>query len=323
MIFSFALMISFTSCQKEKGTANDTQTEATTQADDEFRLSNEVDAVAADANLMLNSEQAFAGRGEEVQSLICDATVVVDTMSNPKTITITYNGANCLGNRTRTGVVILSMPQNTRWKNAGAIVTVTFQNLKITRSRDNKSITINGTKTMTNQSGGLLINLPTLNSITHLINSDGLSIKFDNGTQRNWKIARKYVFTYNNGIVVTISGTHTENGIINVAEWGTNRFGGTFTTAISEPIVIRQDCNARITTGQVDHVTSNIAVSSTFGLDATGNPTSCPGSGTYYYKINWTGPAGNTHSYYIALLINLKCIINRLANRGGFFYGSV
>jgi hypothetical protein len=296
LIPAFTFMIFLSSCQKDKSSSNDTQSEATTQSDDEFMLSNEVDAVSADANLVLNSQQAFAGRGEEVQTLICDATVVVDTLSDPRTITITYNGTNCLGNRTRTGVVVISMPQNTRWKNAGATVTIAYQNLKITRTSDNKSITINGSKTMTNESGGLLINLPNVNSITHLINSNGLSVTFDNNTQRNWKVARKYVFTYNNGVVLTISGTHTENGVNNIAEWGTNRFGGAFTTAISEPLVIRQDCNARITAGQVTHTTPNVTVNSTFGLDATGNPTSCPGSGSFYYKLTWTGPAGNTRT---------------------------
>ncbi len=292
-----SLAVSFTACQKDKEeTGASSETEAKTHADDDSRFSNEIDAVAGDANLMLESSAGFAGRGEQVQSLICDATVVVDTMSNPRTITITYLGTNCLGNRTRTGVVVLSMPQNVRWKDAGATITVTYQNLKITRVSDNKSITINGTKTITNQNGGLLFQLPTLNTITHLINSNGMTITFDNGAQRSWKVARKHVFTYNNGIVLSVSGNHSENGVNNIAEWGVNRYGGVFTSVTDAPIVIRQDCNFRITAGQVTHTTPNITASSTFGLDASGNPTACPGAGPYYLKLVWTGPGGNSHT---------------------------
>lgn len=114
-----------------------------------------------------------------MQSLICDATVAADMLSNPRTITITYNGTNCIGNRTRTGIVILSMNANARWKNPGAVINVSLQNLKITRLSDNKSITLNGTQTYTNVSGGLLINLPTLGTITHTITSSNLLIGID------------------------------------------------------------------------------------------------------------------------------------------------
>jgi hypothetical protein len=216
---------------------------------------------------------------------------VVDTASNPRTITITYNGNNCLVNRTRTGVVKISMAQNVRWKNAGAVITVTFQNLKITRLSDNKSITINGTETYTNVSGGLLFNLVALGTITHTITSNNMSVTFDNGSQRNWQVARRRVFTYNNGIVITCTGTHTEGNITGVAEWGTNRFGNTFTTAITQALVVRQDCSFRLTTGKVEHKTALFNAAVTFGLDATGAPIACP-VGVYYLKVAWTGPSG-------------------------------
>ena len=128
----------FVSCKKESS-SSDFTSESTTHADDQNRFSAEVDAAANDANIVLETSPGFSGRGEGTQSLICDATVVVDTLSNPRTITITYNGTNCLGNRTRTGVIVISMAQGVRWKNAGAQLNVTFQNFKITRVIDNKS----------------------------------------------------------------------------------------------------------------------------------------------------------------------------------------
>ncbi|MEI2737497.1 MAG: hypothetical protein V9F01_01780 [Chitinophagaceae bacterium] len=287
----FLLAVVFTACQKDAVTATDYTTETTTHSDDQSRFSNEIDGVANDADAAVEASSGFTGRIESIQS-ICDATIVVDTLSNPRTITITYNGTNCLGNRTRTGVVVISMAQGVRWRNAGATLNVSFQNLRITRLSDNKSITINGTQTYTNVTGGLLINLPTLTSITHTITSSNMSVTFDNGQQRTWQVARQRVFTYNNGIVITTTGTHSEGGVTGIAEWGTNRFGNTFTSRITQPLIIRQDCSFRMVSGKVAHATTLFNATVTFGLDASGNPTSCPGAGSYYLKIEWTGPSG-------------------------------
>lgn len=292
-VIFFSLSLIFTACQKEKITATDYYTETTLHSDDQSRFSSEIDAVANDANAILETTAGFANRNESTQSGICDATLAVDTLSSPRTITITYNGSNCLGGRTRTGVIIVSIAQGVRWKNAGAVLNVSFQNLKVTRLGDNKSITMNGTQTYTNVSGGLLINLPTLNTITHTITSNNMSITFDNGQQHNWQVARQRAFTYNNGIVITTTGTHTEGSTTGVAEWGTNRFGNPFKTSITQPLIIRQDCSFRMVSGKVAHATNLFNAAVTFGLDATGAPISCPGIGSsYFLKIAWTGPSG-------------------------------
>ena len=291
---TLSLALSFTACKKEKDDTSNND-EVAIHSDDQSRFASEIDAAANDADLTIESSSSFTGRYQGVQGIICDATVSVNTSGDPKTITITYDGTNCAGNRKRTGSIVISMAQNVQWKNAGASVTVIFQNLKITRVSDNKSITINGSQTYTNVSGGLLVNLPILTTITHSITSSGLSITFDNGTQRTWQVSKQRVFTFvNNNGVITTTGTHTDGAVTNIAEWGTNRFGKTFTTSITAPLIVKQDCSFRLTSGQVKHVTGGITATATFGLDATGNPTSCPGSGTYYYKVIWTGPNGNS-----------------------------
>ncbi|MEQ1676880.1 MAG: hypothetical protein ABL876_09275 [Chitinophagaceae bacterium] len=294
-----SVSILFTACQKDtKSDDTDYSEQSSAHSDDQSRFSTEIDAVANDANAMLEITSGFTGRAENVNSIICDADVVIDTLSNPRTITITYNGTNCLGNRTRTGVVVISMAQGVRWKNVGAVLNVSFQNLKITRLSDNKSITINGTQTYTNVSGGLLFNLVALGTITHTITSSNMSITFDNGSQRNWQVARKRVFSYNNGIVITVTGTHTDGSVTGIAEWGTNRFGNGFTTIVSEPLIFRQDCSFRLTSGKVAHNTNLFNSFVIFGLNAAGAPVSCP-AGNYYMKIVWTGLAGIPHTLII------------------------
>jgi hypothetical protein len=291
-----AASILVVSCKKNNDDDKDYSTESTTHSDDQNRFSGEMDAAANDINTTLETTAGFAGRGGDIQS-ICDATIVVDTLSNPRTITITFNGTNCLGNRTRTGVIVVSMAQGVRWKNAGAQLNVTFQNFKVTRTADNKSITVNGMQTYTNVSGGLLINLATLNTITHTITSNNMSVTFDNNSQRTWQVARQRVFTYTpNLVTITVTGTHSMGAISGIAEWGTNRFGNSFTTAITQPLTFKSDCNFRLGSGKVTHATSLFNSSVTFGLDATGNPTGCPGASPYFMKIVWTGPANIPHT---------------------------
>ena len=286
LVCSLALI--FNACKKDNSTTQDNTTELTSQSDDQNRFSTEVDAVANDANAALSTNVGMNG-GRMEGSPICDATIVVDSTSDPRTITINYNGTNCWGNRTRTGVVKLSLPANQHWKDAGATLTVTFTNLKITRVIDGKSITLNGTKTITNVTGGLVPYLSGQGTITHTISSPGITVTFDNNTQRTWQIAEQRVFTYNNGIVITTTGTHTDGNKTGIAEWGTNRNGNAFTTSILSPIVIRQDCNFRIVSGSVQHSVPNATATVTFGLDKTGAPTTCPtGTDTYFLKLEWT-----------------------------------
>jgi hypothetical protein len=122
-----------------------------------------------------------------------------------------------------------------------------------------------------------------------------MSVTFDDGTQRNWQIAKRRTFTYDNGIVISVTGISAlGNGI---AEWGINRFDNSFTSAIIEPLVVKQSCDFRLVSGQIKHTGPVVTTTTTFGLDVNGSPvTSCP-SGSFYYKVVWTGANGNSHTH--------------------------
>ena len=230
-----------------------------------------------------------------VHQLICDATVTYDTANGQRIITIVYDGTNCWGNRTRTGTVTISIPKGQHWKDAGAAATITISDLKITRVRDEKTIVLNGTKTITNVSGGLLKDLATLQTITHTIQGS-LTIGFNNGTTRTWNVSKQRVFTYNNGIVITTTGTYSDGTDNDIAEWGTNRFNESFKSLISAPKVIRQDCDFRLVSGQNTVITNKGTSVITYGLDANGDPTGCPGSGNYYFKLVFTSVNGKVYT---------------------------
>jgi len=295
---TFLMAVSLVSCKKTDTNppTTDETTNLSVHSDDESRFSNEIDAIATDANTVIEDNASFNGRIENTLGTICNATAVADSTNEIKKITVTYHGLDCFGKNSVNGIVVLSMSKATHWKDVGAVLTVNIQNLKITRVLDNKSITINGTKTITNVSGGRLRDLASRGTITHTIIGTDLSVTFDNGTQRTWQVAKKRVFTYNNGAVITTTGMHTEGAVDGIAEWGTNRFGNTFATAISEPMVIRQDCDFRLVSGQVTHSKLIAIVTVTFGLNAAGEPTTCAnvGTGSYYFKLVWQGLNGAT-----------------------------
>lgn len=291
-VLALGLLAGFAACKKDTTTNTGDNTDISTHSDDQSLFSSEVDAISNDADAVLEFYSAISAREMGADTSICGASISWNLESDPQTATITFNGDDC-GGRKRAGSVVISLAKGTKWKDAGASVSIRFQNVKITRLSDNKSVTINGTQTYTNVDGGLLRNLSSQQTITHTIASDDLSVTFDNSTQRTWKVAKKRVFTYDNGVVIATSGNHTEGSTEGIAEWGTNRFGAAFTTVISQPLIIRQDCDFRLTGGVATHTVSGLSATVTFGLDKDGNPVSCP-EGNYYYKLVYTGPNGNT-----------------------------
>lgn len=298
------ISVTFIGCKKTDDTTTPNDDSALTQhSEDQNSFSQANDDIATDGDNAIEGFPAFSGRPGDVDNttiLPCNADAILDSAGGIRRLTITYHGLNCAGTRNRAGVVVFSMPLTQHWKDVGAVLTVSVQNLVITRVSDNKSITIAGTSTVTNVSGGRLINLPTLGTITHTIASSGMTVTFDNGTSRSWQIAKQRVFTWvNNNVVITTTGTHTDGSITGISEWGTNRFGNPFVTAITQPMIIKGDCNWRLTAGQVTHYKLSATIVATFGLDSAGNPTTCPGAAPYYFKIVWTGSNGVVRTFIL------------------------
>ena len=293
LAFSVLTLFTISGCKKSAESETDYTSNFSVQTDDQTFFSAEDDAVSNEVNTVLEVDSTFAGR---VENTVCHTTITHSSTSTSKILTITYNGLDCSGNRNRTGVVVLTLPKEKRWKEAGAQLSITYNNFSITRVSDTKTIVLNGTKTVTNVTGGELKNLPTLKAITHNITSSDLSITFSDGTKRSWQIVKQRVFTFNNGVVISTQGMHTDGTTNNIAEWGINRLGETFSTQIVEPVVLRQDCDFRIVSGKIAYTKLERPVTITYGLNAAGVATTCPGTGHYYYKIEWTTIKNIAHS---------------------------
>ena len=303
LVAMLALSVSFLSCKKNNDAAAPDNTDMVTHSDDQSNFSESTDDINNDVNTTIDNYNAFDGfaggpSDNIITGLPCNTTAVLDSANGLRRITLTFNGPNCNNTRNRVGVIVLTMPLTQHWRDVGATLTINVQSLRITRIRDGKSITIDGSIVVTNVTGGRLRDLAALGTIRHTITSAGMTVTFDNASQRSWQIAKQRTFTYNNGIVITTIGTHTDGTTTGISEWGTNRFGNTFVTAITQPMVIRQDCSMRLVSGQVTHSRLAATVVVTFGLDSAGNPVSCP-AGTFYLKIVWTGAGGIVRTYIL------------------------
>jgi hypothetical protein len=301
VVFMFA-------CKKDNSQASSASTSAAnvqTASDDQTMVSNQDESTNNDAEMALSSSATLAGSsfinpakpGDATLGLntglsLCGSTLSYDTTGGNRTVTITYSGMDCLGANTRTGTISISIPQGVHWGDVGATVSLNVD-LTITRKRDSKSIVIKGTKTIVNKSGGLLTDLATTDSIVHDISAQWM-VTFDNGTARTWNVSKHRTFTYAGGVVMsTVNGTNSS-----VAEWGTNRFGVAFTSSITQPKVFAQSCDFRLVSGQ-DSITRGDKITAvvTYGLDASGNPTTCPGTGYYYAQLVWANSvSGKTYT---------------------------
>jgi hypothetical protein len=300
-IAAFTIAIGFGACSKDSSnsiTSTNPSTEAQTQSSDQTFYTNETGYASDDANAAMNDfGGSYNARPAGVESptpslpFLCDTSdVVIDTTDNPHTITINYNGGSCgtLFDHKRTGSILLSFSPGFRWGTAGASLTITF-NLKSVRISDNKTITITGTRTIVNTTGGLikdLLPIATYDSVGYSI-TDNTTILFDNNTTRKWQASlhRTYTYTLANQGELTTTGSLT----------GTNRFGDSFSASITSPLVITGCSDYRYTSGVVSYTGGGGGTSTTtFGLTSSGTPIIGCVTGALYFNFVWSGPNGGS-----------------------------
>src|SRR5688500_10991106 len=93
MTLTAAVLITFTACKKPND--NQAPSETATHSDDQSQFTSEMDAVAEDANDIINESASYNFR--RTSSAVCDAGIQVDTTGDVKKITITYSGGVCTG----------------------------------------------------------------------------------------------------------------------------------------------------------------------------------------------------------------------------------
>ena len=213
--------LAFTGCKKDKNTSNADPSSLQQLASDENQVQNASDEAMNDVNGLMSG-----GALKSTESVPCNATVDSTSVVND-TITyhITYNGLNCSGTRFRTGQVEIKKQVGTHWYQAGATIIVKHINFTITKVSNGKTITLNGTKTHQNVSGGLLWQLGNANVTSVVYKTWGLeTVTFSDNTTRTWNIARMKTFTGTpTQLILTLDGFGSEGSYSNLVVWGTNR----------------------------------------------------------------------------------------------------
>jgi hypothetical protein len=299
----------FTGCKKDDSTESaDETTQQLTSGADESRFSSSSDAALDESNDVALDNSRFRGPGFGGSWLSwhtpCNATVDSSQAAIGK-ITVTFNGNSCDGMRSRTGQIVLQLPYYattntvTPFSQAGCMLTITFNDFKVTKLNENKSLTFNGTKYVTNVSGGMMddsyeISTPIVHHITGLI-----QLTFDDNTSRTWNIDRTRSLSRTNNVTsISITGNATENGYSNVSIWGINRKGETFTVTINTPVVLSSSCDYNAMSGvrMLHGVIRELTL--TYGVDQNGNAVTsgCP----YGFRLNWVNKKGNAMQMVIS-----------------------
>jgi len=288
VILVSAMTLTFTSCKKDNLNtgAADPATLKQLSTDE-----NEVDGIMNDAEGDITSTLSnnFTGL-KSTESLPCHTTIDSLAKANDTiAIFITYNGLTCNGKLSRTGKIEIRKKAGTHWELAGATVICKYINLKVTRIASGKSVTLNGTKTFVNVSGGHRWQVGS--TITTFIQeaSGIMQASFDNGTIRTWNVARRLTYTGKQGqLNLTIDGFGTSGEYQNLVVWGTNRDGEQFYTQINQPVVHRQSCDWNPVSGIKFHQipADSKSATVTFGFDDNNEPVTgdnCPTR----YNVNW------------------------------------
>jgi hypothetical protein len=300
-----------TSCKKKETTTPTTITttddspEQKQTASDQIQAENETNYSLDDVNAALNGTTSI----RTPVKLVCNATIDTSMARTMGMVSITYNGKSADSARMRTGTISIQLPYNsnntpkvTRWSTEMCSMTITYSNYTVTNVATNKSITLNGTHTITNLSGGTVATITNgINPIIHKIRGS-MTLTFDDGTQRSWSVARKRTFNYTDGITTeTLSGDTTVNNYSNVAMWGINRKGDNFyvsTTTplianVSGPLCLYKPIGVRVFYGAARTLTV------TYGVDQSGNSitgSTCP----YGYKLDWVNVKGENKEAILA-----------------------
>ncbi len=298
-VLVLAAGISISGCKKdEKETTKPDSSSVSQLSEDENQVSASADEIFKDADNFLSDHS-------DGKSLPCNFTYDSVKSINGDTITYQfhYNGNNCENTFHVKGELNIVKLISKHWIEAGTTVTLKFINIEIRKLSNNKTVILNGEKTYENESGGLVITLDGTGSVVHKV-SGTLTVKFEDGTVREWSIARKKTFTgsfLGHTIVLAVEGFGSADGYDNLETYGTNREGEKFYTQISTPVVIKETCGWDPCSGMMVLQLPSEGKSATvsFGYDSNNEPIAeddCPAR----FRIDWNDN-GSTGTIFLPL----------------------
>ncbi len=277
--------LAVTGCKKDDNSDDTASVEQLTA--DQYNMETTIDEATRDIDGVYSSGLKSSNFDNRMP---CNVSIDSVAIANDTiTLDLVYNGLNCSGTLNRTGKIEIKKRVGERWGEPGSSLMTKFMNYTVTRVSTGKSVTLNGSHLFTNVSGGFIFMVGIDSTSVIFESSASLQATFDDGSVRNWNVARRTTFSIEKGkLLMTIEGFGTSGSYTNLVMWGTNRESKEFYTSIVTPVVHRQTCDWDPCSGvKVHKVPSEDAIiTMTFGYDdshqqVTGD--ACPTS----YRIDW------------------------------------
>jgi hypothetical protein len=292
MLFVCVGLISSSCSKKDDDNVSPASDNKETVVIDDTRTQNESNFTFSEAEAAISDNSSTQRTSS---SVIAGATIDATYASSEKRLIIIYDNSTEVEGRIRSGSIEVQLTSGTSWSGSDAILRITYNNYKATRVSDNKSITLKGSVSVKNVSGGLIATMTLADTRIRTIRSANMTITFDDGSKRTWNAAKKITIekpTLSSYTVTVIGDTtivdHGDNND-HVAVWGTTRLGTSFYTIIDDthPIVWNsQACTKAPVSGHLSIEGTAKKLYLTYGVDSDGNPVSsltCP----YGVKLNW------------------------------------
>ncbi len=210
----------------------------------EAAVRSETDKIIDDVNTVLSKTSVATGRTDGLD-LPCGV-FKVDSISSdlslnrPQIFRIRYDSSKNCAKVVRKGLITVSIfPIGAKWKDQGAKLELNFSGYQVYYPLSSQTLTFSGVKTLTNQSGGQIINLviaPIKSSIVHIIRGN-LNVTYNSGKSRKWYVSRKKTYSTTNGNWSGLELKVEGDSLQNIAESGINRDGETFITYFNTPII--------------------------------------------------------------------------------------
>jgi len=292
-------------CAKETTTRVDTTSNATTQtaiAADEVTLNNEFDLFVDDAIAVLSNHNATLTGAYPPDSV------------SPGLIEITYNDKTVFNStKTRLGADSMHFNPAIPWSTPGATATLSFGDqlnagyeVNFESNNPVTSVRLNGILTIINQSGGLLQNLASGDSIVVILKGS-LTYTFNDNAATivyyPFNVCQIRSIKNVGGVFIASTfGDTAIGGYQKVCNWGLDRFANTYYTSINT-VVVQNISNASLAYNPISGVKNIQGISEpiicAFGVNSAGNViTSGIPFGQYISWYNNGGGANAVVPYY-------------------------
>ena len=297
-VATLGLALSFSSCKRVKELLDPNIEQHNEDSND---LKTEMDQIDDDINNVINDMPGFGKTdetGQTFSSAMCGASI--DTSEIDQNILyFNFDGTTpCFSpSRTRSGQIKVELTGGDHWYEAGAELTQTFIDYKITRLSDDRSVEFDGTRTLENVNGydwwEFLLGNQTILYRARMV---GMDVTFDNNQTALWSTARTAQWAYMPNandpdipvayLTFTANGDTTIDGHANTDSWGVNRYGSDFVSYLNSAITSNSYCGYwRPILGELIHEVDNNEYSLTLGVDQDGNASTLDCA--YGFKVAW------------------------------------